>query len=223
MEKYHLNLADIEATKINSNKPHIEETMGTTISPGYGINYLAWENTLLFAIKNLVGSVGVYRTRSPKVEGAFKVERMGASYCWYGVAEDTKLAAELFDEWDKVIATLAMGKYGCVAKNEGARYALGFATALLTKSYQIAEARKHVITPSTTAITKLDQGSLATILRDKTKKAELWLREDKGIKLRKASGSTSYSMRGSGYDAYQAGQADGYRAEFSANRTKKLN
>lgn len=221
LQEYHLTRADIEAENKSTASPTIEEKYGTADAFSHGRRVTPWENQLWLAIETLVGSVHCYRTQGSKEVGTFKKIKLSDVLRWYGTAEDATLAAELFGEWQTVIATIAIGRYGGFARNDGAKYAYGFTESLREKAVKIADDRKNVTTASTTAIVLVGSGSLADVLRDKTKKADNWL-ATQGVKLYAGRRNKAFRVIGESVSAYSAGRVDGQRAEFTAVRRKKL-
>lgn len=221
LQEYHLSRADVEASSSESTTQPPTETFGTVDTFMHGARLTLWESQLSHAVSVLVGSVNCYRTTKTKESGTFRVPKSGQCLVWYGPEEDCLLAAELFAEWQHVIATLAIGRFGGFARNDGARYAAGFASSLLDKATVAAANRNNIITPSTTALVRVGSGSLADVLRKKQAEGREWLKTT-GVNLSCGSRRRGLSLSGSGYDAYRAGRDDGSRADFTATRKPKL-
>jgi hypothetical protein len=222
MEAYQLERADIEAVAEPTEAAPI--SMDRVTSDCRFARLSIWESTLSHAVRKLVGSVGVYVGRAERKAGTFRVPSTRSALVWYGSAEDAKLAAELFEEWAHVIATLACGSYGGCFRGPGALYADGFTRALNEQADRAAADRATVVTASTTAIVKLGGGSLADVLREKTLTAKTWLRDECGINLGSSKRrSSGYSFGSSEHvGAFQAGRNAGQRAEFGVRRVAKL-
>lgn len=220
MEAYHLERADVEAG--DSSPTSTADVMGDTLSACNGARLSTWESTLYHAVLSLVGSVKAYVTRTDAPVGPFQTASRKAALMWYGPADDARLAAELFEEWCHTIATLAIGKYRGCMRGDGARYAYGFALALREHAKQQARQRDNVVTDSTRAIVKRSDGSLSMILASKRARAECWLTTTRKIKLGNTSRRAGYSWSPSGAGAFQAGKADGARADFSSQRRARL-
>ena len=219
MEKYHLAQTDVAAAQIDKPaQPEHFEKVGQAFETG---RLSQWENHLYHAVKTLVGSVDAVRGNITTTFGAFKQQINHSGIYWYGPAEDARLAAELFADWSSAISTMATGKFASCTTGHGARYALGFATALHEQATDAAVKRATVVTPSTTAIVCREGGSLAEVLALKRASAKAWV-EKKDGKLRNRGKTKGYTFRGGDESAYSEGRVDGAKAEFNANRTKKL-
>ena len=219
LEKYHLDRADIEADQQES--AQIQEEYGANDAFMRGVKMTAWESTLGRAIDLLVGSVKHYHSYGIQKTGTFKAPKYKSKFIWYGPAEDVELATELFGEWQHVIATLAINKFGGFARKEGGSYAMGFAKSLEEKAEMTYNSRKSTITKSTTALVHCNSGSLADVLNKKREHASVWLKTT-GVKLGGKVHGTRASMAYDGYNAYEFGRMDGRHAEFSAARKRKL-
>lgn len=220
MDRYHLDHADVEASESVGAAPQTER-MDTVDSTCRGKNRATWESALYHAISELVGSVGAYGIRGAGTVGAFHAPSNRCGLRWYGPADDARLAADLFDEWSRVISTLAVGRYGGCLRGDGSRYAYGFAASLRENARRAAAARRTVVTLSTTALARREGGSLADVLDRKRADAKAWLAST-GIRLGTSGGRRRVILSGGGRDAFASGKADGDRADFSANRTKRL-
>lgn len=218
MVKYQLELADIEADDTQETPA---ESIDRVFAKCRTSRLTQWESKLASAIVELVGSIKWYQAMQQVQTGAFQKTRQSV-VCFYGPAEDVRIASELFAEFIDVIATMACGKFGGCIKGQGATYAYGFASALKEKAYAASQERARIITPSTTAIVKRSEGSLADVLVAKKERASQWLAES-GIKLSNTSSSRGYNWNSNTRSAYDCGKQDGSRSDFSANRMKKLN
>lgn len=191
-----------------------------------GVNVSLWENWLMIAICELVGTVNSYKTSEVHIRrnAAGLVERdiygaikQGTRLVFYGPEEDARDAAGLFEEWSVLICAMARLKFGGAFKGPGRSYAEGFVTALLmTVRKAKAEEQKALAHESSSrALVVVKAGSLV-----EAKKAygQTWLEKEKGIKLSKNSGYTNRNDQG----AFSEGAADGRKAGFSHTRTKKL-
>lgn len=223
MEAHQLSRAEVMAAATAAGPagaPPVAPPMDRTWSPCYGVNFSGWEVTLANAIAKLVGTVQFYTAKKTREFGAFATSKMAAHAVWYGPAEDAALAAELFGEWVYVVATMAVGKYGGCFRGNGAQYADGFASALLSKAFANAIARRAIVTAGTTALVRVgDNKSLAALQTQTREDSSRWLEKSCGVKLR--SGGTRGGYSGSG-EAYAHGRNDGNRADFSATRKPKL-
>jgi len=219
LEKYHLDRADVES-HATTEKPHTETHIVENCT-FHGKRMTAWESRLWVAVKKLVGSVGAYSAKKIVPNGTFKVPEKREVLCWYGPAEDVAIATSLFAEWRHVIATLAIAKFRGFARNNGARYALGFAESLVDKAGEADQNRRKLITNATTAIVHCTFGNLGQVLDRKREAATEWLRKEQGVRPTRGS-IRRCSITSNNYDAYEAGRTDGRNANFSVTQSKKL-
>jgi hypothetical protein len=199
----------------------------------------AWENSLIWAIGELIGTVQWYKenAQSRKSDAGTVVfnkrtgkPELATRIVFYGPAEDCADAAELVTEWTLTVTAMARLRYGSALVREGRNYAEGFCSALYRKMQDITiEERKAVKALENKARESLpgDTVTHAIVVRNahqlmvaKKERGKEYLQKSMGIKLRK--GRSGY---GRGYrddDAYSAGRADGRKANLSRERKKKL-
>ncbi len=182
-----------------------------------------WECSLARFISEFVG-IPYYltnKTQIVKKNGFAQFDenddpRYGKSFVFYGVAEDSKIAVELYDELRMLIATMAVASWGSVYKGEGAVYSQGFVVGL---DQQLKEAEKlEHHENSTTAMVLVHRRE--DLIEYEKKKAGLYLKKEHGITLRKGAGRPG--GRG-GHKAFSQGKADGRKTSVSAARANKLN
>ena len=179
-----------------------------------------WETILASFVAKFVG-VGVYLDHSIKVvknrSGFAEVPaRHGKSVVFFGVAEDTAIAVELYAELRQLISSMALLKWASVYKGDGAKYAQGFVTGLFSQ-FDKAKAIEKRTSDSHTLILVHRRDDLIKYKQDK---ASNWLKTAKGIKLRRGYGSGG-SKKGS-HEAYTDGRADGAKTDVAATRHKKI-
>jgi hypothetical protein len=142
--------------------------------------------------------------------------KYGASFVYYGVAEDAKMAAEIYDDLRLLIASMAVAKWGTIFKGDGAAYAEGFVMGLIHKHGQSEIEAKKIATDSTSMVLIARRDDLIAYKQDKSKD---WLKKEKGIKLGKGSqwGGSSGSRQ-----AHNEGFQDGQNTDVSNTKSKKL-
>lgn len=215
-----------------------------------GAKMSTWASWLTHAINGLVGTTQCYigdrgvtkRTEAGTIDFDDNgQEKKACEVVFYGPAEDCRDAKALFEEWSVLIAALARMKFGGALRGEGRSYAEGFATALRSKVNEMKKReREQIESAKGQTIGLLDAATVAhgedQFTRDKdcsalvvVKSNELmvakkeqgskWLREEKGIRLRSGGGGGGGRHHSGAYDA---GKADGRKADFSRTVTKKL-
>lgn len=220
MQQYHLELADIEMDQQKEGAT-LPEKYGKVGAKTYAKNRTVWENYLFNAVKTLVGTVSAYRCTENAPVGVFQKSRLQSMLMWYGPAEDAQMAADMYEEWVRVVSTLALGKYGNCAKGDGARYAAGFCEQLWRTAQRQARERETISTAATCAIVKHGGGTLAEVLKQKQLAGKEWVQAN-GTKIYAGRKASPLKATHSGLNAYANGQSDGKRAEFRAVRTRKL-
>lgn len=218
MDKYHLDLADIECSAGDSGVAAKVVEMNREQAFGKNSRMSSWESALGLSVSELIGSVDVYVSWT--LGGTFGTEKRKCLQ-FYGAADDVRLAIELYAEWQLVIAAMATGRFGRAYKGDGLQYCDGFVSSLYEQVKAAARERKPMVTESTTAIVHVAGGSLADVLASKRDNANRWLLDTHGVKLSRGRGRGG-SRRTGGLDAYHTGRADGRRAEFTARRIAKL-
>ncbi len=223
MNQYHLDRADVEAreadtvgTGAGGNQP-----MGMAEAVSRTASLSTWESALAWAVVELIGSLGWYRTQRVVPTGLFGKPETRNVIKFYGPADDAAMASELFAEWSGTIATMAVGRYSGCFRGDGAQYAYGFSRRLYERAKEAKAQRAMIATDATRALVKVGTGgTLAAVLDAKRQQGRAWL-ATQGIHLGSSGGGRRRGYSGS-HDAYSAGRADGSRAEFSATRRRKL-
>lgn len=194
---------------------------------------MPWENVLATAIADLIGTTGVYirgivtkKTEHGTLDFDAKgKEQQRTQLVFYGPQDDARDARDLFAEWSMVIFAMARMKYGQAIRGDGRAYAAGFARSLWDKVQKLAKKERLAVAGMNQDLLESTGGGTALALTQglalvaaKKEAAKKWLRKAKGIKLH----SRSSSGPGFGKDAYGAGKSDGNKADFTHNRTKRL-
>lgn len=190
-----------------------------------GKKQYAWEHRLAMFVSRFVG-VSVYAdwkiriVRGPDGFARFCEKTgeplYGKSFVYYGVAEDSAIAVDLFNELRQLIATLAVARWGSVFRGDGEAYSEGFVTGLNTQ-LEKANRIEQQGTDSTALVLSHRRRDL---IRYKQDKARDWLKAERGIKLR--AGTNKTGSAGS-WEARSEGVRDGKSADVSAARRRKLN
>lgn len=210
MDEHHIRESDVVA-EIANDFDVAKEKMDRVSAYVDGARLARWEKTLSLAVAAACG-VGVYQERAQTVRddhGIIVRNDKGqpfraASFRYYGIADECRMASELFSEMAATIMSMARLKYNTVYRGEGRSYAEGFATALHRRCVQEQKARAN-----TTAI----------VIRDKQALAKRWLADECDVQLVSASSGAGGRHYGSAYDN---GRADGRRASMSPNRRQYL-
>jgi hypothetical protein len=215
---------------------------GQALAYAGGPRLANWESYLARAICELIGTLSFYRSsatqrRTASGTLAFNpktgMPETTFAAVLYGPETDCADAVELFQTWSLTIVSLARMLYGGVYQGPGRSYAEGFATALIRMVSEIKkEERARIEAHRAGELEESDEGdegseapctalvlvnATALIEAKKAKGAE-WLRDVAGIKLQKNSGTMGRHYD----DAHNRGRADGSKANFSRNATKRL-
>lgn len=205
-----------------SAEEYTEATAQSTAS-----NLSAWESHLCHVIERLIGTVGVYLAGKDQARtkyGTVKLNRQGrpksvSKVVFYGPAADARDAAELWREWAETISAMGVLKFGGAYRGPGRSYCGGFVSGMAEKVVQTLKAEQvRLEAPATSTALVVLQNALE-IQRQKKEHGKVWLKKEKGIKLRSGGRSTSGYQDGG---AYSAGKADGRRSTPTRTATKKL-
>jgi len=191
--------------------------------------FYTWEKWLSSFVAEFVGGVGVYLDRGKRIardhRGVVILDDWGepyraVRYCFYGIAEDVHIAAELFHELRLTIKAMARLRWGSCYVKDGGVYCEGFVMGLCTKIERQKKRQRQIAQQSgSTALVLVDRRN--DLVAFKKKKATDWLAKSVGIRLSKASADPYGGANGSS-QAYCEGIEDGERADVSVNRKKKL-
>ncbi len=221
MQEYHLSMDDFsddDTTETKVSEPEFDEVE----TRGYSVRIARWEAVLADAIEILIGSVGHYTTSRSEAMNAFQKQRDVWVFMWYGTTEDVRLASDLFHEWSAVISTMAMGRFDEVVRGPGNKYALGFTHSLHRHAKDQAVRRSSIPVPFSTALAVYGD-NLSTALARKSIQATNWLADVRNIKLKSRPATRTRFNNHQDVDAYGQGTSDGSKADFSAERQRKLN
>lgn len=225
MLEHNITERDLETAKDNMSQETVVNGQVETYS--FGAHVSTWEGVLMMAVMKLVGTVGCYKTATTverrAAHGTLEFDskgniKTGTKLFFYGPEADARDAADLFEEWVHVIATMARLHHGGCFKGNGRAYAEGFATALQTKVVKIDREERELVIAGAVGTALVLQGARENMLAKQTA-AKAWLREKLGINLtsRKRSRSTTNDR-----EAYNDGFTAGTRSEFSRTLTKKV-
>ncbi len=221
MGEYHLSEDDL-AHEPQDDYSKVDKSEFTRRRSYIGKKSFAWENSLAHFVSEFVG-IPFYITRKPVVakrNGILLLDekgniRKGKAFVFYGVAEDSAIACELFDELRLLISTMAVAKYASVYKGEGAVYSQGFVSGLNSQLKETAKL-EHQETTSTALVLVHRREDL---IKYKKEKARNYLIRKCGIRLVTGTGLRG----GSGSSAaYSDGKTDGAKATASADRSRKI-
>jgi hypothetical protein len=183
-----------------------------------GARKASWEGSAAQFVCDLIGGVKchwaspeVYRPGGIMPSGGSLTPRMRMAF--YGVAEDAKLAGELFQELVVTIAAMGRLRWGGCYRGAGLDYCQGFVSGLHS---QLVRDQQLLASESTgRALVVVEQR--AAIVKRKEQLAEQYQRKAIG-RLTRGAG---YSVR-AGSSAFSEGRADGARHTVAMNRPKKL-
>lgn len=196
------NLAEADV-RTHQDKPE-EMSDGRAATGTRNVNM--WESMLSALVVQVIPTVQCYRDH-PKVpigkdgrvawERGEPVSTPRGGFVFYGPAADVAVAKELFSETRLTIAAMAVARYGSCYQSQGRDYAVGFCEGIedkIKENLTDRSPKQTAIVLRSTDIVKAD--------------AKQWLKDVKGIKTRKTSGSGLYSGTGQG-NAQRTGQRDG--------------
>lgn len=226
MNEYHLTEADLShepADDYSKIKPE-----DFTRCPSYvGTAIFAWEQRLAYTVSEFVGcpayidnNIQVVRKNGIAQFDDRNKLRHGKSIVFYGVPEDARIAADLYDEMRLTIATMAAARYGKVYRGEGASYSEGFVSGLnsnLKKASLIEYKAAEGSSTSLVLIARRDD-----LVQFKKDAAKGWLANSEGVKLRGSGRGNPGSRWGNSDEARAQGRADGKNTNMSASRSKKI-
>ena len=228
MDRHHLDESDLIEEPEDQWRA-IEAADRDRVFTSIGGCFHAWESYLATFCAEFVGGVGVYRdpdksriARGPRGIVIFNEQDepyKAVRFCFYGIAEDALMAAELFHELWLTIRSMARLRWGGSYKKDGGYYAQGFVMGLHGKlKISRAEQKKLAGSAGDSRALILIARRADLVERKKTSATE-WLARTTGIKLRRG-GSTS-GANGS-HLAWSEGYEDGRRTDVEATRRPKL-
>lgn len=228
MDRHHLDESDLIDEPEDQWKA-IEAAHRDRTFVSVGRCFHAWENYLASFAAEFVGGVGVYRDPSKdriarnhrgiailnEQEEPYKAVR----FCFYGIAEDAMMAAELFHEMWLTIRTMARLRWGTCYTKDGGYYAQGFVVGLFDKIKAAKMEQKKIAQQTSDSRTLILVARRDDLIERKKASATEWLAKSTGIKLRKGSGASG--ANGS-HQAWQEGFSDGQRTDVEAARRAKI-
>lgn len=224
MDEHHLSEDDLSQEPEDQYK-QIENSPKCSQFVSVSGRIYAWESGLSMFCARFVGGVGTYidsrKTPARDHRGmAILHPRTNEPYaarriCFYGIAEDVALAAELFHELRLSIIASAILKFGGYCKGDGGYYCEGFVAGLREKTRKAEEQSKPLASDSK-ALVLVDRRK--DLIERKKDAGNEWLKSQ-GIKL--CSGSHRSGASGSS-DSFHEGRSDGRSTDVSVSRTKKL-
>jgi hypothetical protein len=221
MEAHHLSEEDL-AHEPQDDYSKVDRAEFDRVRSFVGSKLYWWENILAGFVSKLVG-VPVYVDKERQlVRSRAGIVRQpptrASSVVFYGVAEDALIAAELYDDLRALIGVMATAKWGSMYRGDGAAYAQGFVTGLLSK---LRESKRlgHSDTSSTTAMILVARRD--DLIKYKERKAELWLAEQHGLRTRKGGSGRGRGTRTGSRDAYTEGRTDGQSADVQPRERRR--
>lgn len=206
-------------------------TFGKIARPTMNTSLSRWEQWMIDAITELVGTVSWYRSHDTAVRrdpttGVVVMRRKNEAarvgvFVLYGPAEDCADVAAMVDEWAVTILTLARLKWGDPfdpRNGEGRAYAEGFAESLVTKVRRMIGQEKALPASTGCALQLFNANALMTAKRDA---GRTWLKQVAGVTLKAGSARAASNSYQHG-DALREGREDGARASLSHSRKPKL-
>lgn len=183
----------------------------------FGRDMAKWEGVLLQTICKLVGTVQGYRNSNR--QGKSVNEKTGKTHTrltMYGPLSDVQDAVEIFEEWARIIVTLAKIKTGSWVREGGRSYCEGFVFSLWEKVTQIFKEEEAEISTGKSLVVR----DAKAIMAQKIREGNAWLTTQKNVRLRAAR---THTNRGDDPEMFHKGRQDGQNADFSRNIKPKLN
>lgn len=189
-----------------------------------GASIYAWEAGLSVFVCDYVGGIGAFLDNNkflarnrlgivvehPVDGGPYN----GKSVCFYGLAEDAMLGAEVYEEIRTYLSRRARELYGGCYKGEGGVYCQGFVTGLFERVEQ-AKALEHREANGTGLIVIQRQDELT---KYKERAASSYL-EECGVSVRSRQGSEGATGT---KQAFDRGRRDGAEKGIGTTRKGKL-
>lgn len=188
--------------------------------------FYSWESALARFISNLTGAPSYCEsnTRTARsADGRAKLNESdepyeGKSFAFYGVAEDARMAVDLFYEIWWTVRSMARLKFGQCYRGDGGMYAEGFVDGLSDKleEQQGQEKKEAISSNNTRGLILIERRN--DLIQYKEQSARTWL---KGIGVNLYAGSRRSGANGS-FGAYGEGRTDGQRTNVKKFTTPKL-
>lgn len=226
MDKHHMDEEDLVQEPEDQWKS-IEAASRDRVFVSVGGKFFAWEDYLSAFCVTFVGGVGVYKDPSKSriarnhrgivILNEEEEPYKGVRYCFYGIAEDAMMAAELFHELRMTIRTMARLRYGTCYTRDGGMYAQGFVAGLRMKIERQEKEQRKLAQSDNHALILIERRQ--DLIERKLENAQRWLKKLTGIKL--VRGPLNTGANGSAA-AYHEGKEDGNKADVSAVRRPKI-
>lgn len=222
MDKHHLTEDDL-GHEPDDDYAKVDKAEFGTFRAYVGKKAFTWECRLASFVSEFAG-VPVYidpEIRIVRAASGFAVfdenddPKYGKSFVYFGVAEDCRIAVELYNELRSLIATMAVGRWGTVYRGDGAAYSEGFVAGLYS---QLKRARIEERNESSSTALVLS-ARRDELVKYKKSKATAWLKRAKGINL---SRSQRRSGSNGSWRARSEGVQDGANTDVTATRRRKI-
>lgn len=172
-----------------------------------------WESLLATWVCDFVGTVKSYQS-SRFVETRLGKRTMCKGLIFYGPTNDAVFAAEVFEEVQEVVATLAYHRYGAIFRGDGGSYSEGFVDGLRDQLQDAKDVDRDSSDEQTRALAVVqDQRQLAIV-----DGARNWLADVKGIKLRHGHGLSGVNA---GFNSNAHGQGRSEGRKYSVGSTRR--
>lgn len=202
MLKYHLSEEDLQESQ-ESQEFNIENANCAKVNANsIGGKSYNWDQHLAVFCCEFVGAVhAIKNIKQIRRKNGFVVMKNDKPdtctvYTFYGLEEDAKFAAELYEELSLITKTMAMMRWGTIFTGAGKAYALGFVKGL---SDQIQKTEEQLrLSNSTALVVRRD----ALIQAKKNRVSKVF-----GIKFKFGKTRSNYNM-----EYYNEGREDGRNA-----------
>jgi hypothetical protein len=217
MLEHHLEESDITVSPTNIEDLIRSGKCGKFIAQSIGGKMYGWEGQLSMVVCKFVGGIKAYVTRNEmrRSNGFVQRNKNGTPqtccvFHFYGLEDDAKLGAELYEEWSMLISTMANMQWGTCFTGAGKDYALGYVVGILR---QIDTVDKQITASDSRALV-VRRGDIVKL---KESVADRYLAQQ-GTRLAKGRGThTGASNR----EAYNQGKSDGERTQLNG-RSKQI-
>lgn len=222
MKRYHLNEEDVSENE-DDLKRKIRNAEKGQVFVSIKSKLYGWEGDLAYFCAQFVGGVGAYASHNKKPardhRGFVMFDEWGEPYegkqiCFYGICEDSAMAAELFHELRLLIMSMARLKFGSCYKGHGGKYSEGFVSGLKERIKQQALLEQRTATPTGLIFI----GKRDALIEYKAEEAKKFI-EQKFPRMGKWAGA--YGATGS-HEAFVEGKNDGRKADVEAAKRPKI-
>jgi hypothetical protein len=191
-------------------------TYGSMDVFSFGRDMAKWEGVLLQVIAKLVGTISAYRNSG--LQGKQMNTKTGKTHTrltFYGPLADVQDAVEIYEEWSRIIVSLARMKTGAWVRQGGRSYCEGFVSALYVKVTTIEKEENTEVATGKSLILR----DAKAIMAEKRVEGDKWLAKERGVRLKQRK---SHFNRGDDPHMFQKGKEDGSNADFSRTVKPKL-